>query len=88
MAKRGWHLNSMIGPPGVHIACTVSNGARVYTLTYMFMLFSVPIFKRLTVPIVDTFLADLKYAVREAKLSPSGKGSKVMLYGQYSVSIS
>jgi len=36
---------------------------------------------RLTVSIVDTFIADLKDAVREAKLHPSGKGSKVMLYG-------
>lgn len=24
MAKRGWHLNAMSNPPGIHIACTVS----------------------------------------------------------------
>ncbi|KAF6763277.1 sphinganine-1-phosphate aldolase [Ephemerocybe angulata] len=36
---------------------------------------------RLTVPVVDTFLADLKDAVQEAKLAPSGKGTMVALYG-------
>ena len=37
--------------------------------------------QRLTVPVVDSFIADLKDAVREAKLTPSGKGTMVMLYG-------
>lgn len=36
---------------------------------------------RLTLPIVDEFIADLKDAVREAKLNPSGKGTMVTLYG-------
>ncbi|TFK79129.1 PLP-dependent transferase [Polyporus arcularius HHB13444] len=36
---------------------------------------------RLTVPVVDNLIADLKDAVREAKLAPSGKGTMVMLYG-------
>ncbi|TFK53493.1 PLP-dependent transferase [Heliocybe sulcata] len=36
---------------------------------------------RLTVPIVDTFIADLKDAVQEAKLRPSGQGSMVAVYG-------
>ncbi|KAI0373968.1 PLP-dependent transferase [Pilatotrama ljubarskyi] len=36
---------------------------------------------RLTVPVVDSFIADLKDAVRDAKLAPSGKGTMVMLYG-------
>ncbi|KAI0075136.1 PLP-dependent transferase [Panus rudis PR-1116 ss-1] len=36
---------------------------------------------RLSVPHVDEFIADLKDAVREAKLSPSGKGTMVALYG-------
>ncbi|KAI0358513.1 PLP-dependent transferase [Trametes cingulata] len=36
---------------------------------------------RLTVPVVDNFIADLKDAVRDAKLAPSGKGTMVMLYG-------
>ncbi|KAF8913675.1 pyridoxal phosphate-dependent transferase [Mucidula mucida] len=36
---------------------------------------------RLTVPVADTFIADLKDAVNEAKLSPSGKGTMVALYG-------
>lgn len=39
--------------------------------------------QRLTLPVVDQFLADLKDAVREAKVSPSGKGTMVSLYGVY-----
>ncbi|KAG5643381.1 hypothetical protein DXG03_000995 [Asterophora parasitica] len=58
MAKRGWHLNAISGPPAVHIACT-----------------------RLTLAMVDTFIADLKDAVREAKVAPFGKGTMVALYG-------
>ena len=42
------------------------------------------ILKRLTIPMVDTFIADLKDAVREAKVSPSGKGTMVALYGMSS----
>ncbi|TEB10259.1 sphinganine-1-phosphate aldolase [Coprinellus micaceus] len=36
---------------------------------------------RLTVPVVDAFIADLKDAVQEAKLAPSGTGSMVAVYG-------
>ncbi|KAJ8596595.1 PLP-dependent transferase [Rhizopogon salebrosus TDB-379] len=36
---------------------------------------------RLTLPLVDTFITDLKNSVREAKLTPSGKGTMVTLYG-------
>ncbi|EIW63248.1 PLP-dependent transferase [Trametes versicolor FP-101664 SS1] len=36
---------------------------------------------RLTLPVVDTLIADLKDAVNEAKLAPSGSGTMVMLYG-------
>ncbi|KAE9403922.1 PLP-dependent transferase [Gymnopus androsaceus JB14] len=36
---------------------------------------------RLTVTMVDTFIADLKDAIKEAKISPSGKGTMVALYG-------
>ncbi|GJE92746.1 PLP-dependent transferase [Phanerochaete sordida] len=36
---------------------------------------------RLTVPVVDTFIADLHDAVKEAELNPSGKGTMVQLYG-------
>ncbi|KAI0645770.1 PLP-dependent transferase [Trametes meyenii] len=36
---------------------------------------------RLTVPVVDVLIADLKDAIRDAKLAPSGKGTMVMLYG-------
>ncbi|KAF9526574.1 pyridoxal phosphate-dependent transferase [Crepidotus variabilis] len=36
---------------------------------------------KLTVPLVDQFIADLKDSVREAKLTPSGKGTMVAVYG-------
>ncbi|KAF8149467.1 pyridoxal phosphate-dependent transferase [Crassisporium funariophilum] len=36
---------------------------------------------RLTVPVVETFIADLKDAVRESKGAPAGKGTMVSLYG-------
>ncbi|KAH9944721.1 PLP-dependent transferase [Amylocystis lapponica] len=36
---------------------------------------------RLTVPVVDTLIVDLKDAVRDAKAAPSGKGTMVTLYG-------
>jgi sphinganine-1-phosphate aldolase len=36
---------------------------------------------RLTVEAVDTFLADLKDSVKEAKTCPSGKGAMMTLYG-------
>ncbi|EIN11750.1 PLP-dependent transferase [Punctularia strigosozonata HHB-11173 SS5] len=36
---------------------------------------------RLTTAIVDTFIADLKDAVKEAKLQPGGKGNMVAVYG-------
>ena len=37
--------------------------------------------KRLTVSMVDTFIADLKDAVNEVMISPSGNGTMVALYG-------
>lgn len=37
---------------------------------------------RLTVPVVDQFIADLKDSVREAQLVPSGSGTMVRLYGE------
>jgi sphinganine-1-phosphate aldolase len=36
---------------------------------------------RLTLPLVDTFIADLRDSVQAAKLTPSGKGTMVRLYG-------
>ncbi|KAK0448712.1 pyridoxal phosphate-dependent transferase [Armillaria borealis] len=36
---------------------------------------------RLTVTMADTFIADLKDSIKEAKLNPSGKGTMVALYG-------
>lgn len=36
---------------------------------------------RLTLPLVDQFIADLKDSVQEAKVAPSGKGSMVAVYG-------
>ena len=41
----------------------------------------------MTVPVVDQLIADLKDAVGEAKLSPSGKGTMMTLYGAYHLSI-
>jgi hypothetical protein len=38
-------------------------------------------FQRLTIPMVDNFIADLKDAVEEAKSRPTGKGTMVSLYG-------
>ncbi|TFK67377.1 PLP-dependent transferase [Pluteus cervinus] len=36
---------------------------------------------RLTLSMVDTFIADLKDAVKESQISPTGKGTMVALYG-------
>ena len=39
--------------------------------------------QRLTLSVVDTFIADLKDCVYQAKLRPSGKGTMVALYGMF-----
>jgi sphinganine-1-phosphate aldolase len=82
MGKRGWHLNGLMDPKAVHIACTVRMNC---TLERGSPLSADDIFvlQRLTGQAVDQFLADLKDAVREAKISPSGKGTMVVLYGTY-----
>jgi len=36
---------------------------------------------RLTIPVVDQFIAELKECVAEAKTNPSGKGNMVAVYG-------
>jgi hypothetical protein len=41
--------------------------------------------QRLTVPLVDTFIEDLKDSVKEARLSPSGDGTMVQVYGSTTV---
>ena len=38
--------------------------------------------QRLTVPIVDRFIAELKDSVHEARNNPNGKGNMVVLYGE------
>ncbi|KAF8828699.1 hypothetical protein HHX47_DHR3000134 [Lentinula edodes] len=38
---------------------------------------------RLTVTMVDTFIADLKDAIKEAKITPNGKGTMVALSGKF-----
>ncbi|PAV18522.1 PLP-dependent transferase [Pyrrhoderma noxium] len=61
MSARGWHLNGLQKPAGLHIACT-----------------------RLTVPVVDHFIADLKDCVLEVKNSSpkdGEEGNMVALYG-------
>jgi sphinganine-1-phosphate aldolase len=37
--------------------------------------------QRLTVPVVDRFIADLKDSVHEARANPTGKGTMVAVYG-------
>jgi hypothetical protein len=39
--------------------------------------------QRLTVPLVDTFIADLKDSVEDAKTAPGGKGNMVQVYGMW-----
>jgi hypothetical protein len=39
--------------------------------------------QRLTLSVMDTFIADLKDSVREAKEVPSGKGTMVAVYGAF-----
>lgn len=39
--------------------------------------------QRLTVPVVDTFIEDLKECVREAKGQPAGDGTMVAVYGTF-----
>jgi hypothetical protein len=46
------------------------------------------IVQRLTVTVVDTFIADLKDAVKEAMVNPSGKGTMVALYGEFPCALS
>jgi len=59
MSKRGWHLNALQKPAGLHIACT-----------------------RLTVPVVDTFIADLKDCIKDVLADPvDGRGDMMVLYG-------
>ena len=79
MSARGWHLNGLRDPPAVHIACTVSNYF-VQTSVYNDLDCSS---QRLTVPVVDQFIADLKDCVREAKTKPSETGRMVTVYGTY-----
>jgi len=40
--------------------------------------------QRLTIPVVDSFIADLKDSVKEALIQPSGKGTMVAVYGEFS----
>jgi sphinganine-1-phosphate aldolase len=75
MSKKGWHLNALQNPPGLHIACTVCmslSGSVAGSDT---------VWQRLTVPVVDNFIRDLKDAIWDAKGSPAGKGTMVSLYG-------
>ena len=80
MSERGWHLNGLSNPPAVHIACTVSNYLAVHISNCTQSLLST-LTQRLTVPVVDQFIADLKDCVREAKSSPSVIGQMVTVYG-------
>jgi sphinganine-1-phosphate aldolase len=76
MAQRGWHLNGLTKPAAVHISCTVgcTNVAPLWGVLSLCL-------QRLTVDMVDVFIADLKDAVKEAKLAPTGEGTMVAVYG-------
>ncbi|THH16014.1 hypothetical protein EW146_g4551, partial [Bondarzewia mesenterica] len=69
MAKKGWHLNALQNPPPrshcVYGACPFS---------------VLPSPLRLTVPVVETFIQDLKDSVREVKGAPMGEGTMVAIY--------
>jgi len=58
MSKKGWHLNALQNPHGVHIAVT-----------------------KLTIPVVDSFISDLKDAVKESRNVQGADGTMVALYG-------
>jgi sphinganine-1-phosphate aldolase len=76
MSKKGWHLNALQNPPGLHIACTVRTRVLSRILTR-----SNVMWQRLTVSRVDDFIRDLKDVVWDAKGNPDGKGTMVSLYG-------
>lgn len=77
MSKKGWHLNALQNPPGLHIACTVCPPTLSVYATE-----TDAILQRLTVDMVETFIQDLKEAIWEAKGTSAGKGTLVSLYGK------
>lgn len=86
MSRKGWHLNAISNPAAVHIAVTVRlpslHGFSVFNLLHdADTMLCVAWEQRLTIPVVDSLIADLKDAVSEAKLAPAGTGTMVMLYG-------
>jgi len=77
MSKKGWHLNALQNPAALHIACTVRREncfSRVVLPTHR-------ITQRLTVPVKEKLISDLKESIREARESPDGKGTFVAIYG-------
>lgn len=82
MSERGWHLNGLSNPPAVHIACTVSKHLVIHILDCTEGPLSI-LKQRLTVPVADQFIADLKDCVREAKSKPSVIGQMVTVYGMH-----
>ena len=84
MSKKGWHLNALQKPAAVHIAVTVRNMVlpiRHPRLARPFLI-RITVLQTLTVPVVDTFIADLKDAVEEVRSSKPGEdGTMVALYG-------
>lgn len=94
MSARGWHLNALTDPPGLHIACTVRSASlpgqnrvavelHVFSFFYCsqvhFMLNSC--FQRLTVGVVEQLITELKECIADVKGKPLGKGNMVTLYG-------
>lgn len=97
MSARGWHLNALTDPPGLHIACTVRSVSfspkadpcdpRTPCFSFL-LLFTSPshaelpsCFKRLTVGVVEQLITELKECIADVKGKPLGKGNMVTLYG-------
>ena len=78
MSKKGWHLSALQKPAALHIAVTVRTFSRRLSL----FLIRITVLQTLTIPVVDTLIADLKDVVEEVKSSKLGEdGTMVALYG-------
>jgi hypothetical protein len=66
----------------LHARCVSFDACGPFHRLSQFFFTNADIFsQRLTVPLVDQFIADLKDSVDSVKGQPTGKGSMVTLYG-------
>ena len=70
MSKKGWHLNAIADPAGLHMAFTVS-------FTHEFKAYT----QRLSAESVNKLLDDLGASIKEEKEAPATGGNLVALYG-------